>query len=228
MSTFSESHLDASDPLLRVVSCPTLRLTSTSRAESMPCLPRRSCSATPRGMNDSVCTQCLGIAFGDVEKTLLLGCFLTPECFDIEVIHGRFHTSQTCSVLLLVELVARNSASSSGRERCGQHVLVEDFWALLCFHHRLFPLPSSGPSRGRTVPAVVWFDDLATLLLDPARHPSARHGGRESSELKAFHRSCCHPTLLEHAISGMMSHMRFSSKYCVSRLKDADRPNTRV
>ena len=42
-------------------------------------VPRRTCSATPRGMNDSVCTQCLGVAFGEAQKTLLLGCFLTPD-----------------------------------------------------------------------------------------------------------------------------------------------------
>ena len=57
---------------------------------------------------------------------------LTLECFDNEVIHVRFTASPSCTTLLLVELVARNS------------------WALLCFLHRLLPLRASGPLRGRT------------------------------------------------------------------------------
>ena len=74
-----KSRNHTSDPLLRVVLCPTPRLASTFRAESISSLPRRTCSAAPRGMNDSVCTQCLGVAFGEAQKTLLLGCFLTPD-----------------------------------------------------------------------------------------------------------------------------------------------------
>ena len=94
MSTFSESHLDVPDPLQRVVSCPTPRLPSTSRAASIPSSPRRSCSATLRGMNESVCTQSHGVAFGEVEKTPHLGCFLTPECFDIEVVYTVYDNSR--------------------------------------------------------------------------------------------------------------------------------------
>ena len=95
--------------------------------ESIPSLPRRSCAATPRGMNDSVCTSCLGVAFSEVEWTPSLGCFLTLECFDIEVIHVQFHVSPSCSVLL-----------SKG---CGQHVHAEDFGR--CCR-------SAVPSRGKT------------------------------------------------------------------------------
>ena len=65
------------------------------------------------GMNDSVCTQYLGVAFGEVEWAPLLGCFLTPECFDIDVIHGSIHFSSSWSVRLMLELATRNSASLS-------------------------------------------------------------------------------------------------------------------
>ena len=63
--------------------CPTPRLASSFRADSIPSIPRCFCPATPCGRNDSVYTQCLGVAFGGVEQAPLLGCFLTPECFDI-------------------------------------------------------------------------------------------------------------------------------------------------
>ena len=86
-------------------------------------------------------------------------------------------------------------------------------WALLYVLHRHFPLRPSGPSRGRAPRPRL---HLACLV--PARHLSARHGGREQVNLKPFHRSC-HPTLLEHAV-------------CLNDVKidmtDADRPDTRV
>ena len=58
LSMSSESHLDVSDPLLRVVSWPTPLLANTSWIESSFNLSSRYCPAASRGMNDSVCTQC--------------------------------------------------------------------------------------------------------------------------------------------------------------------------
>ena len=74
------------NPFLRVVLCLIPRLASTFRAEIIPSVPRCWYPATPCGMSDSARTRCLGVAVGGVVKALLLGYFLTPECFDIEVL----------------------------------------------------------------------------------------------------------------------------------------------
>ena len=107
---FSESHLDVPDPILRAHLCPTPRLASTFRGEFIPGVPRCLCPATPCGMNDSVRTQCFGVTFGGVEKAPLLGCFLTPECFDVEVLTTsvstpRHHAACCCPILRLTTLL---------------------------------------------------------------------------------------------------------------------------
>ena len=56
-------------------------------------------------------SQCLGVAFGVVEKAPLLGCFLTPECFDFEVLTtavsttSRHHAACSCPSLQLTTLL---------------------------------------------------------------------------------------------------------------------------
>ena len=80
---FSESHLHVSDPILRVVVCHTPRLASTFRAEFIPSIPRCLCPATPCGVNDSVRTQCLGVAFGG----LTLECTLMSKCSSLPYQH---------------------------------------------------------------------------------------------------------------------------------------------
>ena len=153
MSTFSESHLHIPDlPFFvssraRLQGSPALLVLSP-----LPSLPRRFCSATPRGTNDSVCTQCLGVAFGEVERTPLLGCFLTRECFVIEVIHPRStsrHHAACCCCLRLATLLRRLS------EGCGQHLFVEDFGlccvSFLNFSLSVFRVPHVAEY---TVPAV--------------------------------------------------------------------------
>ena len=142
------------DHLLRVVLCSTPRLASTSRADSIPSLSRRSCSVTHCGMNDSVCTQCIGVACGEVEKTLRAGCFLTPECSDTEGFTAfsmsRHHATCCCccSSLWLAALLRRLS------ERWFKHVIVGDP-GLCCISS--WQSTSSPPSSGLMI--------FGTLLL---------------------------------------------------------------
>ena len=111
--------------LLRAVSCPTPRLASTSRAESVPSLSRLSRSATFRGINDSVCAQCLGVAVGDVEEDA--SASTVDSTF-------RHHAARSCWQSLWLATLLRHLS-----ERCGQHVIVEDF-GLCCFSFGDFSL----------------------------------------------------------------------------------------
>ena len=102
---------------------------------------------------------------------------------------GRAGGSQLCFVV--------------GVRGCGRHALVEDF-RLCCvsFVGCSRSIPRVPHVAEHTVPATVWLQDLGALLLVPPRYPSARHGERESSELKSFsHKSGCHPSLHEHAVA---------------------------
>ena len=89
----------------------------------------------------------------------------------------RHHAARSCWSSLWLATLLRHLS-----ERCGQHVIVEDF-GLCCFS----------------------FGDFSLSVLQVphvAEHVVPAVGTvEESSELEAFRRSCCHLKLLEHAVA---------------------------
>ena len=167
--------------------------------------------ATPCGMNDSVCTRCLGVTFGGVEKAPLLVCFLTPECFDIEIRqYPRLVIMQraaaAASRLRLATLLRCMS------ERCSQHVFVRDF-ALCCILPSTPPSPSFRPFTRQSTSSPPSF---GLMILEPSS--SLQHGifplGIAGETVNKSKRVFTDAAVINTACA--MSHLKFPAKYCVS------------
>ena len=155
----SRSHSWMSPTSFVVSSCARLDAsTALPELSPIPSLPRRSCSATHCGMNGSVCTECLGVAFG----VTVLGHRSDRRPYLCLVIMQRT-AARACGSQLCFAVCVRDVANMSSKET---------------LRFAVFP-PSTVPSTVLQAPhvaehnvsTVVCLDDPETPTLDPAQHP---------------------------------------------------------